>query len=340
MKLQSRPKVFVTREIAEAPLAVLRRAAQVEVWGRPTPPPYSELRRKLRDADGALTMLTDRIDAAAIAAAPRLRVVSNFAVGVDNIDLEAATRAGIAIGHTPGVLTDATADFAFALMLAAARRVAQGDRLVRAGKWTTWGPRVLLGPAVFGATLGIIGWGAIGRAMARRAVGFQMRVLYATRSAPKRAETDARLAGARRVTIDRLLAESDFVSLHVPLTAQTRHLLGAREFVRMKRGAILINTARGAVVDERALARAIRSGHLGGAGLDVTDQEPIARGDALLKLDNVVITPHIGSASYATRERMAEIAVENLIAVFAGKKPPRCANPSVALRPADKPREG
>jgi len=331
MKQRRRPKVFVTREIAADALAELRRGAQVEVWPYPMPPPYAELRHRIREADGALTMVTDRIDAALIAASPRLRGVSNLAVGVDNIDLEAATRAGVAVGHTPGVLTEATADLAFALMLAAARRVALGDRQVRAGKWKTWGPRVLLGPEVFGATLGIVGWGAIGRAMARRAAGFQMRILYVTRSSPRR-QREKIDEGAMRVTMNRLLSESDFVSLHVPLTAATRHLIGAAEFRRMKRGAILINTARGGVIDQRALADAVKSGHLGGVGLDVTDPEPIRRGDPLLRLDNVVITPHIGSASYSARERMASIAVGNLLAVFDGKKPPLCANPAVRLR--------
>jgi glyoxylate reductase len=330
-----RPKVFVTREIAQEALAELRRSAQVEVWPHPMPPPYAELRRRIREAEGALTMVTDRIDAGLIAASPRLRVVSNFAVGVDNIDLGAATRAGIAVGHTPAVLTEATADLAFALMLAAARRVALGDRQVRAGKWKTWGPRVLLGPEVFGATLGIVGWGAIGRAVARRAAGFQMRVLYVTRSPSSHAQREKADAGVSRVTMNRLLAESDFVSLHIPLSAATRHLIGAREFRRMKRGAILINTARGGVVDQNALAPALKSGHLGGAGLDVTDPEPMRRDDPLLRFDNVVITPHIGSASYAARQRMAALAVENILAVFSGKKPPLCANPSVRLRPID-----
>jgi glyoxylate reductase len=331
MMKQRRPKVFVTREIAADAIAQLRRAAQVEVWPHPWPPPYAVLRRRLAGADGALTMVTDRIDAALLAASPWLRVVSNLAVGVDNIDLGAATRAGIAVGHTPGVLTEATADLAFALMLAAARRVALGDRQVRAGKWKTWGPRVLLGPEVFGATLGIIGWGAIGRAMARRAAGFQMRILYVTRSS-SRTRSEKPVPGAMPVTLNRLLAESDFVSLHVPLTAATRHLIGAAQFRRMKRGAILINTARGGVIDQHALANALKSGHLDGAGLDVTDPEPIRRDDPLRRLDNVVITPHIGSAGYSARQRMAALAVGNLLAVFEGKRPPMCANPAVRLR--------
>ncbi|MGH7778201.1 MAG: 2-hydroxyacid dehydrogenase [Candidatus Binataceae bacterium] len=332
MKQHRRPQIFVTREIAATPLGELRRAARVDLWPGPMPPPYAELRRRMREADGALTMVTDRIDAALLAASPRLRIVSNLAAGVDNIDLEAATRAGVAIGHTPGVLTEATADLAFALMLAAARRVAEGDRQVRAGKWKTWGSRVLLGPEVFGATLGIVGWGAIGRAMARRAAGFRMRVLYTTRGRPSSARPSSEIPNARRVTLDRLLAESDFVSLHIPLSATTRHLIGAPEFRRMKHGAILINTARGGVIDQRALASALRSGHLGGAGLDVTDPEPILPSDMLLTFENVVITPHIGSASYAAREKMATLAVRNLLTVFDGKKPPWCANPAVKLR--------
>jgi glyoxylate reductase len=329
----SRPRVFVTRQIDAGALARLRRAAQVEVWTGELPPSARELRRRLMHADGVLTMLTDRIDADAIASAPRLRVISNFAVGVDNIDLDAATRASIAVGHTPGVLTEATADLAFALLLAAARRVAEGDRMARAGRWRTWGPRVLLGADVFGATLGIIGFGAIGQAMARRAAGFNMRVLYADRSRGKTARrARATGTGARRVTLARLLADSDFVSLHVPLTPRTHHLLGRRGFLRMKRGAILINTARGQVVDQKALCAALESGHLGGAGLDVTDPEPPPRGDPLLRLDNVVLTPHIGSASRATRDQMGAMAVENILAALAGRRPRWCANPEVKLR--------
>jgi glyoxylate reductase len=282
-------------------------------------------------------MVTDRIDADAIAHAPHLRVISNLAVGLDNIDLAAATHSGIAVGHTPGVLTDTTADLAFALLMTTARRVAEGDRQVRAGKWRTWGPKVLLGPDVHGATLGIIGFGAIGRAMAMRATGFGMRILYLRHLTNKPESTarpfDRTIDGAEPVELRRLLRESDFISLHVPLTPATRHLLGAREFKLMKPDAILINTARGAVIDQTALSKALSSGHLGGAGLDVTDPEPIRRGDPLLRLRNVVITPHIGSASNATREKMAAMAVENIVAVFEGRIPNWCANPEVKLRP-------
>ncbi len=325
---ETRPRVFVTRAIAPEAIAKLRKHAIVEVWPRDTPPPYAQLKGRAREVDALLTMVTDRIDAALIAAAPELRVISNLAVGLDNIDIAAATAAGIAVGHTPGVLTDATADLAFALLMAAARRIAEGDREVRAGKWRTWGPAVLLGRDVFGATLGIIGWGKIGRAMARRGRGFNMRVLYTSRAARE----NEPVLGGTQVSMTRLLKESDFVSLHVPLTPQTRHLISTKELALMKPGAILINTARGAVVDQRALYRSLKDGHLGGAGLDVTEPEPIARKDPLRKLPNVVITPHIGSATDTTRNKMADIATENILAVLNGGLPRFCANPQVVVR--------
>jgi len=325
---KTRPRVFVTRAIVPEAIAKLRNHASVEVWPRATPPPYAQLKRRAREMDALLTMVTDRIDAALIAAAPKLRVISNLAVGLDNIDIAAATAAGVAVGHTPGVLTDATADLAFALLMAAARRVSEGDREVRAGKWLTWGPAVLLGHDVWGATLGIIGWGKIGRAMAHRGRGFNMRVLYASRST----KDVGSVSGAARVSVKRLLRQSDFVSLHLPLTPQTKHLIGAKELALMKPGAILINTARGGVVDQHALYRALKDGHLDGAGLDVTDPEPIAHNDPLLKLPNVVITPHIGSATYTTRNKMADIATDNIIAVLEGRRPRFCANADVVLR--------
>jgi glyoxylate reductase len=346
--------VFVTRPVADAALRRLAETARVDLWDDDAPPPHDELAVHIRDCDAVLSMVSDRLDAATIAAAPRLLAISNLAVGVDNIDLAAATRAGVAVGHTPGVLTETTADLAFALMLAAARRVVEGDRFVRAGRWRMWTPRLMLGRDVWGATLGVIGWGAIGQAVARRATGFGMRVLYAAHSSSKNPVTAATAKSKPRgiapkptviaatltmttppvaecVDLARLLAESDFISLNLPLTAQTRHLIGVRELAAMKRGAILVNTARGAVVDQAALVEALRSGHLGGAGLDVTATEPIATDDPLLKLPNVVITPHIGSASHATRNRMAELAVDNILDVFAGRLPRHCANPAVKL---------
>ena len=330
--VRPRKKVFMTRAIDAAALARLGAAAEVALWPGEMPPSALQLRAVLSQADAILSMVTDKLDAPAIANASRLRVISNLAVGVDNIDLEAATRAGIAVGHTPGVLTEATADLAFGLLMATARRIAEGDRHVRAGKWRTWGPMTLLGRDVHSSTLGIIGLGAIGQAMARRASGFGMQVLYLKRQA-KRPAGD-KIAGALGVSLRRLLAESDYVSVHVPLTVKTRHLMGPREFSLMKPGAIFINTARGAVVDQAAMLKALKSGRLAGAGLDVTDPEPITANDPLLRLDNVVITPHIGSASIATRAQMAAIAVGNILDVFAGRLPRFCANPGVRLRPS------
>lgn len=324
---RSRRKVFVTRMIDRAALERLRAEAAVTVWPGATPPPPRALRSELADADAVISMLTDTIDERTITGAPRLRVISNLAVGVDNIDLDAATRAGIAVGHTPGVLTDATADLAFALLMATARRVAEADRYVRGGKWRSWGPMTMLGRDVHSSTLGLIGFGAIGQAMARRAKGFGMRVLHLKHPSSKG------LAGAVGVSLPRLLAESDYVSIHVPLTPKTRHMMGAREFARMKPGAILINTARGAVVDQAAMVAALRSGRLAGAGLDVTEPEPIASGDPLLRLDNVVVTPHIGSASIVARASMARMAVDNVLAVFGGHVPRWCVNARVRLRP-------
>ena len=330
-------RVFVTRPIAEPAIHRLAAMVRVDLWDDEMPPPPAELRARARQADGVLSMVTDRFDAAMIRALPRLRAISNLAVGVDNIDLAAATRAGIAIGHTPGILTETTADLAFGLLMAAARRIAEGDRYVRGKRWRTWGPKVMLGRDIHGATLGIIGWGAIGQAMARRAAGFGMRVLYlpgrrTARSRRALASASAEPSMPQATSLERLLAESDFVSLHVPLTAETRHMIGEAELSTMKRTAILINTARGAIVDSTALAGALRAGRLAGAGLDVTDPEPIAANDPMLKLSNVVITPHIGSASHATRLKMAELAVDNLIDVFEGRRPRHCANPTVRIR--------
>jgi glyoxylate reductase len=333
--MPSRNLVFVTRPIDDAALTRLAAQAKVDLWNHEMPPPRRELARHLENADAVLSMVTDPIDADIIAHAPHLRVISNMAVGVDNIHLAAATARGIPVGHTPSVLTETTADLAFGLMIAAARRIAEGDRYVRAGRWRTWGPKVMLGRDLFGATLGIIGWGAIGRAVARRAAGFDMRVLYVShrrRRGVKPGGDTARLSHCKRVSLSTLLRDSDFVSIHVPLTRETHHMLGAKEFASIKPGAILINTARGAVIDQNALARATASGHLGGAGLDVTDPEPIRRDDPLLKLPNVVITPHIGSASYATRSKMAQIAVDNILAVFDGRLPQFCANPNVRMQ--------
>ncbi|MBI3770829.1 MAG: D-glycerate dehydrogenase [Deltaproteobacteria bacterium] len=274
------------------------------------------LARRLRDVDGLLCLLTDRIDADILARAPRLRAIANRAVGYDNVDLHAAAARGIVVTNTPDVLTETSADLAFALILAAARRVCEGDRLVRAGRWRGWSPDLLLGQDVHGATLGIVGLGRIGAAVARRAQGFGMRVLY-----HQRRPVPHLPAGATKVALGRLLAAADIVTLHVPLTAATRHLIGARELARMRRGAILVNTSRGAIVDEAALARALASGRLAAAGLDVFAREPhVPR--ALRARANVVLTPHVASATTATRTRMAVVAARNLAAVLAGRRPP------------------
>jgi glyoxylate reductase len=332
--VEREPEVFVTRPIAQPALRRLARAVRVELWDDDLPPAHDELLRALGRADAVLSMVSDHFDAATIAALPRLVAISNLAVGVDNVDLEAATRAGIPVGHTPGVLTETTADLAFALMMAVARRVVEGDQFVRAGKWRTWTPKLMLGRDIWGATLGIIGWGGIGQAVARRAAGFGMRVLCVSRTGPGEAQTNP--LGAEWVDLPRLLAESDFISIHVPLTEATRHMIGANELAAMKSTAIIVNTARGAVIDHAALTAALEKGRLAGAGLDVTETEPIGHDDPLLKLPCVIITPHIGSASVATRLRMAELAVDNLLDVFAGHLPRCCANPNVQLRSAQR----
>jgi len=320
-----RPRVFVTRRLPREILDRLAAHFEVDLWDSDLPPDADSLRERVVQADGLFSLLTDRIDAALLAAAPSLKVVSNMAVGTDNIDLAAATALGIPVGNTPGVLTETTADFTFALLMAAARRIVDGDGYIRAGHWKTWGPNVLLGRDLFGATLGIVGFGAIGQAVARRAQGFSMRVLYTRRSAaPPPPGVDA-----TSVSLDDLLRESDFVSLHVPLTEETRHMIGSREMALMKETAILVNTARGGVVDQGALVEALRRGRPAVAALDVTAVEPIDSQDELLTLPNVVITPHIASASVATRLRMANMAVDNLLAGLSGAPLPNCANPEV-----------
>ena len=324
----AKPRVFVTRIIPEAGLAPVRDFCDADVWQGELPPPRDVLLARVRGADGLLSLLTDRVDAELLdAAGPQLRVVSNCAVGFDNIAVAEATRRRIPVGNTPGVLTDTTADFAFALLMAAARRVVEGDRFTRAGRWQTWGPMLLLGQDVTGATLGIVGFGRIGKELARRAQGFRMRILYYDPLCQDDPEA-ARLA-AQCVDLNTLLRESDFVSLHVPLTPATRHLINAETLGQMKRTAILINTARGPVVDHAALYAALRDGVLGGAALDVTDPEPIPADSPLLTLDNVIIAPHIASASVATRGKMARMAADNLIAGLRGERLPNCVNQEV-----------
>lgn len=320
--MSGRPRVYATRALPGEAFRRLAERAELLVWPGPGAPPPGVLRAGTEASEGLLCLLTDRIDRELLEASPRLRVVSSCSVGVDHVDLAAARARGIPVGHTPGVLTETTADLAFALLLAAARRVPEADRFVRASGWTAerrWEPDLLLGRDVHGATLGVIGLGAIGRAVARRAAGFGMRVLGWTRS--RRV-----VPGVDSVDLDTLLAESDLVTLHVALAAETRGLLGARELARMKPGAILVNTTRGGVVDETALAEALARGHLGGAGLDVFEEEPLPAASPLRRLENVVLLPHIGSASIATRERMAELAVANLLAGLEGRPLPHEAS--------------
>jgi glyoxylate reductase len=320
-----KPNIFVTRRIPEAGLELLRREAEVDIWPEPSPAPYAVLKEKARGKDGLLCMLTDRIDGELMdAVGPGLKVISQFAVGIDNIDVAAATARSIPVGNTPGVLTDTTADLAWALLMAAARRVVEGDRFTRAGKWKTWGPIDFLGLDITGATLGIVGFGRIGQALAKRAQGFDMRIFYFSRQ--RKPEVERRYS-AQYADLDTLLRESDFVSLHTNFSEETRHLMNAERFRKMKPGGILINTARGPVVDQKALYQALVSGTIAYAALDVTDPEPIAPDDPLLELENVIVCPHVGSASYRTRDRMAIMAAENLIAGLKGMPLPNCVNP-------------
>jgi lactate dehydrogenase-like 2-hydroxyacid dehydrogenase len=323
-----RPRVFVARRIPDAGLSPIAVACDADVWDDELPPPRDELLRRVAGCAGLLALLTDRVDDELLdAAGPGLRVVSNYAVGFDNVDVAACTRRGIPVGNTPGALTETTADLAWALLMAAARRVAEGDRYVRAGRWRTWGPRLLLGSDVHGATLGIVGFGRIGQAVARRAAGFGMTVLYWSRErAPMAIETSL---DATFVELDDLLGRSDIVTLHVSLNDGTRQLIDAAALSRMKPTAVLVNTARGPVVDQAALATALRDGTIAAAALDVTDPEPMAPDDPLLGLDNCLVVPHIASASHATRDRMAELAAANLLAGVRGERLPNPVNPEV-----------
>jgi len=322
----SRPKVFVTRAIPEKGLELIRDFCDVDLWQAELPPNRAELLQHVRGVDGLLSLLTDKIDSEVMDEAGRgLKVISNLAVGFDNIDVQAATARKVPVGNTPNVLTNATADFAFALMMAVARRIPEAERYIHDGKWKTWGPMTLLGVDLHGATLGLVGFGRIGRAMARRATGFDMRVLYYD---PNEQESDA-ATKAIKVDFETLLRESDFISLHTPLTPATRHLIGSSAFSKMKPNAVLVNTARGPIVDMEALYRALNENRIFGAGLDVTDPEPLPLDSPLLTLDNIVIVPHIASASKVTREKMSWMAAQNLIAGLKGEPLPNCVNPHV-----------
>jgi len=315
-----KPRIFVTRRIPSLGLDTLAAACEVELWEGELPPPYATLCERVRGVAGLLCLLTDRIDAGLMdSAGAGLKVISQMAVGYDNIDTAAAKTRGIAVGNTPGVLTDATADLTMALLLAAARRLPEGMDYIKSGKWRTWEPMGLLGADLRGATLGIIGLGRIGAAVARRCMGFEMRLIAHSPTCPT--ERAAAL-GVTLVDLDTLLRESDFVSLHTPLNAQTRHLINADTLAKMKPRAILINTARGGIVEQDALYAALQNGIIAAAALDVTDPEPLPADHPLLTLPNALILPHIGSASHHTRDMMASMAADNLLAGLRGEPLP------------------
>ena len=314
-------KVLVTREIPEAGLRPLEEF-DVTVLSE-LPPERDELLEAAHGIDGVLSTLTETMDAEFMdAAGDGLKVIANMAVGFDNIDLEAANERGVVVTNTPEVLNETTADTAFMLLLAAARRLGEGERIVRAGEWEAWGPKMLLGPDVWGKKLGILGFGRIGQAVARRAKGFGMEILYAGRSRKEDAEEEF---GARYLELDKLLRESDFLSIHTPLTEETTHLIGAEELEKMKPDAVLVNTSRGPLVDEAALADALENRRIFAAGLDVYEEEPKVH-PKLLELENVVLAPHIGSASIETRDKMAATAGEDLRAVLRGEQPENPVN--------------
>lgn len=321
-----KPKVYVTRIIPEKGLEILREAADVKVWQDELPPPREVLLKEVEDVDGLVSLLTDKIDAELFDRAKKLKIVSNYAVGFDNIDLDEAIKRGIMATNTPGVLTETTADLAFALLMATARRIVEADKFARAGRWKTWGPMLMLGQDVYGAKLGLIGLGRIGYAVAKRAKGFDMDVIYYDMFRNEKAEQEL---GLKFVELEQLLKESDFVSIHVPLTPETKHLINEKTLGLMKKTAILVNTARGPVVDEKALYEALVSNKIAGAGLDVMDPEPPSMDNPLLKLDNVIILPHIASASVATRTKMAVMAAENCVAGLKGDVPPNLLNKQV-----------
>jgi glyoxylate reductase len=328
--MPAKPKVFVSRILPAAGLTLIQDACDAEIWRDPLPPPVDILLAKLAHIDGLVSLLTDKLDAAVLDKAPRLKVISNFAVGFNNIDVPACTARGIAVGNTPGVLTDATADMAFCLLIAAARRVVEGHQYTMAGQWKTWEPLGHLGQDLTGRTIGIIGMGRIGYALAKRCHGgWDMKVLYHDVNKNPPAESDL---GAQQVDLPTLLREADFISLHADLNDATRGMIGAEQFKLMKKTAVLINTARGPLVDQKALAAALKNRTIFAAGLDVTDPEPPRMDDPLLRCPNVVIAPHIASATVETRNKMAEICARNLIAGVTGQALPAWVNPELAAK--------
>lgn len=330
----AKPKIYVTRELPAKGLKIIQQHFETEVWPEYAPPPKKTIIEKAKNVDALATLLSDKIDAEVYNAAPKLKIVSQLAVGFDNIDLAEATKRGIYITNTPEVLTDTTADFSWALLMAVARRVVEADKYVRTGQWkVAWHPAMLTGRDVFDATIGIVGAGRIGYAMAKRAKGFDMKILFY--DVLPRPEIEK--LGAKKVDLNTLLQESDFVTIHVPLMKETYHLMDEQKFKLMKRTAYIINNSRGPVVDEKALYKALKEGWIAGAGIDVFEQEPMPADNPLLKFDNVVVAPHISSASLETRAKMSEMVADNLINFFEGKQPPNLVNKDVMkVRPLSK----
>jgi len=325
--MPAKPRVFVSRRIPAVGLDLIAPHCEAEVWPDPLPPPDAVLRDKVRDCEGLISLLTDKIDASLLHAAAKLKVVSNFAVGFNNVDLGAATKRGVRVGNTPGVLTEATADIAITLMFAAARRLGESTQDAREGRWKTWDPLGWLGQDLAGRTLGIVGMGRIGYSVAKKLHhGWGMKVLYTDQVS--RADVEKELK-ANKVELDALLKESDFVSVHADLNPQTKGLFGRSQFAQMKPTAVFVNTARGPIVQQQALAEALRKKTIFAAGLDVTDPEPLPPDHELLHLPNCVVAPHIASATVHTRNEMARICAENLIAGLSGKPMPSCVNPEV-----------
>ncbi len=327
----TKPKVFITRQIPEKGIEMIKEYYDIEVWPEYTPPPREVLLEKVKDIDALVSLLTDKVDCELLDNAPRLRIVAQYAVGFDNIDLECATKKGVYVTNTPGVLTQSVAEFTWGLILAVTRRIVEADNFVRSGEWwntkTGWHPLMLLGMELKGKTLGIIGMGRIGRTVARIAKGFDVRILYYdVYRLPEEVEKELE---AKYVDLDTLLKESDIVSVHVPLTPQTYHLIGERELKLMKKSAYIVNTARGKVIDTNALIKALEEGWIAGAGLDVFEQEPLPPDNPLTKFKNVVLAPHIASATVEARTGMAELVAKNLIAFYKGEIPPTLVNKDV-----------
>jgi glyoxylate reductase len=328
-------RIYVTRQLPERGLRIIRKYFDTEVWPEYAPPPKEVIVEKAKNVDALTTLLSDRIDAEVFDAARKLKIVSQLAVGFDNIDLSEATRRGIYVTNTPEVLTDTTADFAWALLMAVARRVVEADKYVRTGQWkVAWHPDMMTGRDIHGATIGIVGAGRIGYAMAKRAKGFDMEILFYDVIPRPEMEKDF---AAKSMDLDNLLKEADFVSIHVPLMKETHHLINEQRLKLMKKTAYLVNNSRGPVVDEKALFKALKEGWIAGAGLDVFEQEPTPVNNSLIKLDNIVVAPHISSASFETRSKMAEMVADNLVAFFEGRKPPNLVNQDVLkVRPLSK----